>query len=602
MGDYDLAGDRRGRQDDLDRPVVQGRRIQTADDARDGDRAEGRRGAARQRCRSTCSSAICRAAARRTCRSRCASAISRRSATPDGYDGYTFGGKRGDGRDASRSTATATRTRSPLPPTQTLPATLGGDGTARDRRSTCRRSTAPTDMLVEMDYQDANGEMLTASQAHPDLPLGGAARDQDRRLADEAGRSAAAASSRSTPTASRSRARTSQVALYSRQILTARRRLIGGFYAYDNQMKTDANLGATCTATTDAQGLAQVQRSIPACRAKSMPSRPPPTPTATSARAVQLGLARGRRRLVVRRRQWRPHGRRPRKAAYKAGETARFQVRMPFREATALVTVEREGVLSSFVTKLSGTDPVVEVTMPGSYAPDVYRLGDGGARARASRAVELAARHRAARSALASAPTEAQEPTALVDLAKPSYRLGIAKVKVGWEGAPARTSRSRPTRQRYAARDTAQVDVAGQDARRQAGAHRRRRLRRGRRGAAPARAQRQLGRADRDDGRAAAVGAHLDRADAGRRQAPLRPQGGRGGRRRRRRPVGAQPREFPAGAAVAGPVSRSTRNGHAAVARAAERRAVVASSSSRSRPTARNCSAPAAPTSAPRRI
>jgi hypothetical protein len=45
---------------------------------------------------------------------------------------------------------------------------------------------------------------------------------------------------------------------------------------------------------------------------------------------------------------------------------------MPFREATALVTVEREGVLSSFVTTLSGKDPVVEVPMAGSYAPDVY--------------------------------------------------------------------------------------------------------------------------------------------------------------------------------------------------------------------------------------
>ena len=46
----------------------------------------------------------------------------------------------------------------------------------------------------------------------------------------------------------------------------------------------------------------------------------------------------------------------PKRPTYKAGETARFQVRMPFREATALVTVEREGVLSSFVTKLSGTE------------------------------------------------------------------------------------------------------------------------------------------------------------------------------------------------------------------------------------------------------
>src|SRR3546814_15361032 len=41
---------------------------------------------------------------------------------------------------------------------------------------------------------------------------------------------------------------------------------------------------------------------------------------------------------------------------YDAGDTAKFQVRMPFREATALVTVEREGVLSSFVTTLEGTD------------------------------------------------------------------------------------------------------------------------------------------------------------------------------------------------------------------------------------------------------
>src|SRR3546814_3963050 len=62
----------------------------------------------------------------------------------------------------------------------------------------------------------------------------------------------------------------------------------------------------------------------------------------------------------------------PEKQEYKAGETARFQVRMPFRSAHALVTVEREGVLASYVTEISGKDPVIEVKMPGSYAPDVY--------------------------------------------------------------------------------------------------------------------------------------------------------------------------------------------------------------------------------------
>src|SRR3546814_14493733 len=45
------------------------------------------------------------------------------------------------------------------------------------------------------------------------------------------------------------------VAVDSRQILTPRRRLIGGCYAYDNQMKT-TKLDASCSDTTDAQGLA----------------------------------------------------------------------------------------------------------------------------------------------------------------------------------------------------------------------------------------------------------------------------------------------------------------------------------------------------------
>ncbi|MCV4614783.1 hypothetical protein OFM04_33315, partial [Escherichia coli] len=62
----------------------------------------------------------------------------------------------------------------------------------------------------------------------------------------------------------------------------------------------------------------------------------------------------------------------PEQKEYASGATARMQVRMPFRSATALVTVEREGVLSSFVTTLSGKGPVVEVPMPAAYAPDVY--------------------------------------------------------------------------------------------------------------------------------------------------------------------------------------------------------------------------------------
>ncbi|MEO8723746.1 MAG: alpha-2-macroglobulin family protein, partial [Sphingobium sp.] len=147
----------------------------------------------------------------------------------------------------------------------------------------------------------------------------------------------------------------------------------------------------------------------------------------------------------------------PEQLSYKAGETAKFQVRMPFRSAAALVTVEREGVLSSFVTNLSGKNPVVEVPMPAAYAPDVY-VSVMAVRGRIS-GFRLWLADFARRWHLPFFSREGASPTAMVDLAKPSYRIGIAKVKVGWEGFQlgVRVSTDKP---KYAIRDTAQVDVA----------------------------------------------------------------------------------------------------------------------------------------------
>ena len=96
--------------------------------------------------------------------------------------------------------------------------------------------------------------------------------------------------------------------------------------------------------------------------------------------------------------------------AYNPGDTAGFQVRMPFRSATVLVTVEREGVMEAYVKKVSGREPVISVPVKGNYAPNVFVSA-------------LCVRGRVG----------GTMPTALFDPGKPTYRLGIGEIRVGWK-------------------------------------------------------------------------------------------------------------------------------------------------------------------------
>lgn len=101
----------------------------------------------------------------------------------------------------------------------------------------------------------------------------------------------------------------------------------------------------------------------------------------------------------------------PSKPRFEAGEEASFQVRSPFRHATALVTVEREGILDTYVRPLSGSAPTFTIPVKKSYAPNVFVSA-------------LVVRGRVA----------GVRPTALVDLGKPAYKLGMAPIRVGWGG------------------------------------------------------------------------------------------------------------------------------------------------------------------------
>jgi uncharacterized protein YfaS (alpha-2-macroglobulin family) len=111
------------------------------------------------------------------------------------------------------------------------------------------------------------------------------------------------------------------------------------------------------------------------------------------------------------------------------------QVRTPFREATALVTAEREGVLEAFVVPLSGKEPVIELPVREAYAPNMFIS-------------VLAVRGRVG----------SVQPTALVDLGRPAFKLGVAEIRVGWRAHELRVKVA-TDRAIYPVRDKAMVRV-----------------------------------------------------------------------------------------------------------------------------------------------
>jgi len=100
----------------------------------------------------------------------------------------------------------------------------------------------------------------------------------------------------------------------------------------------------------------------------------------------------------------------PEKKQYEPGEKARFQVKMPFREATALITIEREGVIDTSIQRLTRNNPVIEVPVKNSYAPNIF-ISAFIVRGRVADA----------------------KPSAMFDPGKPAYKMGITELRVGWQ-------------------------------------------------------------------------------------------------------------------------------------------------------------------------
>lgn len=312
-------------------------------------------------------------------------------------------------------------------PAQTLPLTLDAQGAARAKAPLTPARSAQ-ELVAEMEYADPNGQILTVSRRVPLWPSAialGLKTDGWVAQADDLPVTVAVLDTAGQPV----RGRSVSVEIFQREVHSYRKRLLGGFYTYASTRKT-RKLPGLCAKASDELGLVQC-RLAPGVsgeiliQARSVDRQNRPALSVTSAWVAGKDdwwfeqQANDRMDVL------------PEKKEYSAHDTARLQVRMPFRSATALVTVAREGVIEQFVTTLQGDKPVIEVPLKGSYAPNVFvsvlalRGRPGG-----DWWQELAGK---AKSMLSKFKPDQGAATSLTDLARPSFRYGVAQLNVGWE-------------------------------------------------------------------------------------------------------------------------------------------------------------------------
>ena len=340
------------------------------------------------------------------------------------------------------------------------PLTLDAQGQGRTVIGQLPPSTQPQELVIEATYADPSGEVQTLRTVSTRWPAavvagirveGWVASGKDVKL------TALALGSDGKP----QRGTKLSVRAQSRTVTTTRKRMVGGFYTYDNRTQVQ-DLGPVCAGSSDEAGQLQCTAQL------QQPGEVELIVTATdnagrshqSASSVYVtrqgeiwfgGDDHDRMELVAEQKDLQP------------GDTARLQVRMPFRSATALVAVEREGVIETRVVRLSGQNPTIELKVLESWGPNVY-------------VSVLALRGRIRDVPWYSFFTwgfksprewwtafwvdgrEVVAPTALVDLSKPAYRLGVAELRVGLK-THAVAVKLTPDKAVYQVRETATVRV-----------------------------------------------------------------------------------------------------------------------------------------------
>jgi uncharacterized protein YfaS (alpha-2-macroglobulin family) len=311
--------------------------------------------------------------------------------------------------------------------------TLDAAGTAHAEITSLPAVTAVRELLTEVEYRDPNGEAQTAAATVPLWPaalLPGVEAEHWAGAKKSVKATVVVLDTHGKPVAGAP----VRVDVFQRRLYSHRKRLVGGFYAYEHIEETH-RVAPFCAGQTNAHGVLECAGAPPTDGELILQA----TVTDDAGRAAAahesvyvsgdsewgFPVDASDRIDVV-----------PEQREYEPGDTARLQVRMPFKRATALVTVQREGVGKAHVLTLSAKDPVVEIPIRGEYAPNTF-------------VSVLLVRGRVAD----------VQPTAMLDLGKPAFKLGIAELRVGWR-AHRRTVDVSADRAEYRVREKATVRIA----------------------------------------------------------------------------------------------------------------------------------------------
>lgn len=199
-----------------------------------------------------------------------------------------------------------------------------------------------------------------------------------------------------------------------------RKRLVGGFYSIDYHTDTE-ELGTVCEGVTDNYGRLKCTANI-AYEGELVLSASVVDKNANSfASKSSLWVYKGA--------SWYSGNDTDRvdvvadKKQYRVGEEAIFDVRIPFKEATALISIERDNVIDYQVVSFKENSSTFALTVKENWSPNVY-VSVLSVRGRIRTGVNDEGR------AWAKDDTQAEGASALIDLAKPSFRFGVTGIKV----------------------------------------------------------------------------------------------------------------------------------------------------------------------------